>query len=351
MKDYQNQHKQKKAPKKFKKHLTTSIVQLKKGRIYTLFSPSTTRVRGMTLGLNNKIHTIHFLLFFLFLIGLLVTSIGYMIRSINSIEFENYVQKELQAHAYPLVQVGHRVDISAKAYIVYEKDSRVILASKAENLRFSPASTIKIMSALVALEQYPIDTILTVRNLDVGDGSVMKLYNNERITVENLLYGLMLPSGNDAAQTLARNYPGGQDAFIGRMNQKARDMAMTNSRFVDPSGYEDSNYTSAFDLARLASFALENKTFSEIVGTEYKIVFDANNKYAHELINLNRLLYLEGVTGVKTGYTNEAGGVLVTSIVYKDKTFVIVVLKSEDRFADSESLIYEIVKNTILVKY
>jgi D-alanyl-D-alanine carboxypeptidase len=351
MKDYQHQKKTKKPRNPFRRQLISAIVRIKKTRAYRLLSPSARGVRGLTLGLHNKIHIIHFLLFFVILMGILITTIGYMISSITSIEFQGYASTPSTIKEYPMVEINHPIDISAKAFIVYEKDSRVVVRGRAENLRFSPASTIKIMSALVAMEHYRLDTVLTVQNLQVGDGSVMKLYNGERITVENLLYGLMLPSGNDAAQTLARNYPGGEVAFVKRMNEKADELAMTNSRFVDPSGYEDDNYTSAFDLARLAAAALDNKAFAEIVGTEYKIVFDTTNTYAHELINLNRLLYLDGVTGVKTGFTNEAGGVLVTSIEYKGKAFVIVVLKSEDRFADTETLIYDIVKNTVLLKY
>lgn len=351
MKDYQNQHKKKNPHKTLPTYLTKGIVGLKKKRLYKLLSPSAKWVHGVTLGLSDTIQIIHFIIFFVFLIGLLLITIGYMVRSIKSIDLGETANYQIQKAEYPLVKLGHKIDVSAKAYIVYEKDSRVVVAAKNENLRFSPASSLKIMSSLVALEYYPLNKILTVGNLHNGDESVMKLYNGEQITVQNLLYGLLLPSGNDAAQTIARYYPGGEKNFVARMNTKAVDLAMTNSYFVDPSGYKDDNYTSAFDLARLASYALNNPTFAEIVGTKYKIVFDAHNAYAHELVNLNRLLYLDGVTGVKTGFTNEAGGVLVTSIVYKGKTFAIVVLKSEDRFADTETLIYDIVKNTVVLKY
>lgn len=235
---------------------------------------------------------------------------------------------------------------SSKALIVYDTVARVPLLSKNQSLRFSPASTVKMMTALVALENYSPDTILTVGNLsESADSSRMGLYIGEKMSVLNLLYGMLLPSGSDAAEVLADNYPGGETAFVARMNEKARLLGLSNTNFVDPSGYSDDNYATAYDLARLGAYALKNDTVRDIVKTKKVIVYNSDRTIAHNLENLNELLDIPNVTGVKTGFTNEAEGVLVTSYVKDGRTYVIVVLGSKDRFADTRQLIEGIIRD------
>jgi len=161
----------------------------------------------------------------------------------------------------------------------------------------------------------------------------------------------LLPSGNDAAFVLANNYPGGMIGFINAMNKKTAELKLLNTYFIDPAGYDDRNVSTVFDLARLASYGLENAQFRELVKTKNKVVFDESYKVEHQLENLNQLLYLKGVTGVKTGFTEEAGGVLVTSFERNGKTFITVVLKSEDRFWDSRELISKIIENVSFINY
>ena len=236
--------------------------------------------------------------------------------------------------------------LSSKALEVYDVDSRVSLLSKNNNLRFSPASTVKIMTSIVALEAFAPDKILTVSEVDTRpDVSKMGLYVGENISVLGLLYGMMLPSGGDAADVLAENYPGGKNAFVAAMNKKAQEIGLNNTYFVDPSGYSDENYSTASDLSKLGAFALQNKIIKEIVKTKEISLYGSDGSLTHKLKNLNELLMIKGVTGIKTGFTNEAEGVLVTSYVKNNKTFVIVILGSKDRFADTRLLIEAIIKD------
>lgn len=241
--------------------------------------------------------------------------------------------------------------INSKAFVIYEPESRSVIAGKNDQLRFSPASTAKIMTALIALEEYHLDRILSVNGVSTVIGSKMKLEEGELITVENLLYGLMLPSGNDAAYVLARNYIGGRNTFISQMNAKANELKLLNTHFTDPAGLDDENYSTAIELARLATYAMSNEKFREIVSTRSKTVYDISGNVVHELTNLNELLGLEGVIGIKTGFTEEAGGVLITALENKNKLYIIVVLNSTDRFKDTKEIIFNAVSNVNLISY
>jgi D-alanyl-D-alanine carboxypeptidase len=251
----------------------------------------------------------------------------------------------LDVTSVPVLSSSINPNISAQSVIVIEKDSHTVVFDKNSSLRFAPASTTKIMTALVTLEYYPLDEYLSTSGVSTVEGSKMGLVEGEKMKVRDLLYGLLLPSGNDAAFVLAHNYPGGQRAFVKRMNEKAHELKLENTRFIDPAGLDDANYTTAFDLARLALFGLENPVFQKVVDTKQTIVYDQTHTHPYKLENLNELLNKTGVFGVKTGYTEEAGEVLVTSIKSKGKTFVIAVLKSEDRFADTEMIINQIINN------
>ncbi|RJQ27796.1 D-alanyl-D-alanine carboxypeptidase [Candidatus Parcubacteria bacterium] len=288
----------------------------------------------------------------LFLINLLlVILLFYYLNKIEENKVNNLSIKDVRINSLPFLSSTPKFDITARSYIVYEKDSRTIVFSKNENLRFAPASTVKIMTALVSLEYYDLDEYLSTQNVNMVKGSKMGIVEGDLIKVQNLLYGLLLPSGNDAAYVLASNYPGGINTFITKMNKKAKDLKLINTYFVDTSGYEDANYTTAFDLARLASYALENKMFQIIVKTKSIGIYGQNKANYYNLQNLNKLLDIEGIEGVKTGFTEEAGGVLVTAFVYKGKSYILTVLKSEDRFYDTQNLINKVIKNIELIKY
>lgn len=291
-------------------------------------------------------------IFFLLVLNVFLLLFSFFISyKIDSAALINFFRDEIHV-AFPfLARLNKDLDTTAGAFVVFEKDARVVISESNSNLRFSPASTTKIMTAIVALENYSEDAVFTVSDIEKVEGSKMKLVNGETIGMIDLLYGLLLVSGNDAAEVLAGNFSGGKPAFVDQMNKKASQLKLTNTYFVDPSGYDDANYTTAFDLARLAAYALDNKTFSNIVATYEKTVFDATGQISHELKNLNELLLQKGFSGVKTGFTEEAKGVLVSSFVHKGKTFISVVLKSGDRFLDTKEVVSKIVKKVQLVLY
>lgn len=230
--------------------------------------------------------------------------------------------------------------LTAGSALVLDPISSVILYEKNTDQRFSPASTTKIMTALVALDNYDLDQILTVKTVE-RNGRVMGLKEGERITVENLLYGLLVHSANDAALTLAENYPGGREMFIDTMNRMAKKLDMKNTHFENEIGFEQDNHCiSSIDIARLAIYALNNPFFLQVVETKRILVRDVENKKSHQLENVNTLLgKIPGLYGVKTGWTENAGECLVAVTEREEHKIVTVVLKSEDRFRETESLI------------
>jgi len=252
---------------------------------------------------------------------------------------------------FPEVKDPKNIFVSTPSYIVYEVQSRVVVSEKNSDLRFSPASSAKIMTALVAMDYYDTSQTLKVPSLASVEGSNMGLFENEEIKIENLLYGLMLPSGNDAAYTLAVNYKSGYEDFVEAMNEKAKLLKLENTLFTDPAGFEDSNYTTAYDMARLGAYAISNTEFAKIVSTKNIIVSDITGKFTHELSNLNELLGINGVDGIKTGFTEEAGGVLVTSVLHEGRHYIIVLFKSDDRFADTRSILESIISSIRLIRY
>lgn len=231
-------------------------------------------------------------------------------------------------------------DITAQAAIVIDVASQVVLYEKNAQTRLLPASTTKIMTALVGMDYFNLNDVLVVPQLTTT-GAKMGLIPAEQITLENLLYGLLLNSGNDAAETIAKNSPNGDSGFVEAMNAKAKELHLTNTHFQDVAGLASENhYTNALDLARLATFALKNEKFAKIVATKRIMVTDIFGKNVHDLKNLNKLLgEVAGVIGMKTGFTEEAGQVLVVAATRDAHTIVTVVLKSDDRFADTKALL------------
>jgi len=174
---------------------------------------------------------------------------------------------------------------------------------------------------------------------------LMELNIGEKITVENLLYGLLVHSGNDAAYVLADNH--GFEKFIDLMNKKAKELKMMDSYFKNPAGLDENNqYTTPFDLALAARVLLENPYLAKIVSTKEITISDVDFKYFHKLTNVNKLLgEIAGLGGLKTGYTEEAGENLVSFYKKNGHQFIIVILKSQDRFYDTTNVINWIEEN------
>jgi D-alanyl-D-alanine carboxypeptidase len=201
------------------------------------------------------------------------------------------------------------------------------------------------MTALTALDYFKLGDILSVKQA-TEEGSVLGLREGQQFTFESLLFAMLLPSANDAALTISQNYPGGEPNFINKMNERAKNLRLFNTHYQDPAGLEDSgDYTTPFDLARLASFAVLNQNIREVVATKQKIIYDLYGS-SYSIENLNKLLGINGVNGIKTGFTDEAGQVLVTSKLEKGKTIIIVVMGSEDRFLDTSKLL-DLISNNL----
>lgn len=238
-------------------------------------------------------------------------------------------------------------NLSAISAIVLDPTTNFIFFEKYSEKRVPIASTTKIMTALVALYHYSLDDILVVQDLIVGkNGSSMGLRLGEKITVESLLYGLLLNSGNDAAYVLAQNYPGGVKEFIGAMNQKSIDLALNNTHFDNPAGFDSPNhYSSASDLSKIAVYLQRNEVFSKIVTTRQISVTSVDGNIIHKLINLNKLLAFPEYLGIKTGYSSVAKENLVAAVKKDDHQILTVVLGSNDRFGETKALVDWVFEN------
>lgn len=230
--------------------------------------------------------------------------------------------------------------LSGQGIIAVDSDSNVTLYEKDADNELYPASTTKILTALVALDYYKPDQVITVLDPTV-DGQKMGLVTGEQMTFDNMINGLLIYSANDAAVTLADNYPGGRDSFVNAMNNKARELNLTNSHFANPIGLDDpTQLTTARDMVRLAEIAMKNPVFAKIVGTKEKIITDITGKMSYDLTNVNQLLgKVDGVMGVKTGWTEAARENLVTYVVRNDHKVFIALLGSQDRFGETTELI------------
>lgn len=233
---------------------------------------------------------------------------------------------------------------SAQSMVVLETTNNSILYSKNENEKLPMASTTKIVTAITVIENCEnLDELVTIpKKATLVEGSSIYLRENEKLTVRQLLYGLMLQSGNDAAETLALYVGNGNiKEFAKLMNETAKKCGAENSSFVTPHGLDDKNhYTTALDLAKITSYALKNPTFKEIVSSKKYNIKASENNTARTLINKNRLLSsLKGCIGVKTGYTKKSGRCLVSACERDGMQVVCVVLNCGPMFEDSARLI------------
>ena len=221
--------------------------------------------------------------------------------------------------------------VNAAGYALVEAEDLYVISSFCENERLSPASTTKIMTALVAIENTRPDEIVTVSEKAAGtEGSSAYLRKGEKLSVKDLLYCLMLQSANDAATALAEHIAGSEEAFALLMNEKAAKLGLKNTHFENPHGLDASTHrTSAYDLAALTAAALRNTVFAGIVSTKSITVGQEEN--ARRLTNHNRLLFsLDGCIGVKTGYTIASGRCLVSACVKNGTTLICVTLGCRD---------------------
>ena len=241
---------------------------------------------------------------------------------------------------------------SAKAMCVMESGSKRVLASKNCDTKLAMASTTKIMTAITAIESgKDLDSPFTISPKAVGvSGTSLYLRQGEVFTLRDLLYGLMLISGNDASVAIGEYVGGNVTKFVEMMNEKARSIGALNSHFDNTHGLDSkTHYTTAYDLALITSYAMANDTFREIVSCKNTKITNADGKTRY-LKNKNKLLSsLKGCNGVKTGFTDDAGRCLVTSCERDGMNVVCVVLNCGPMFEESAQLLNEAFKEYHLV--
>lgn len=232
---------------------------------------------------------------------------------------------------------------SATGVIAIDFETGQILLEKNIHQKLSPASTTKIMTALIASEHYQPADLLTVNPIDNVGGSNMGLNVGEKLTFRSLLYGMMLNSGNDAAFTIASNYPGGLPAFINAMNSKSSELGLHDSHFDNPAGFDsDTHLSSAFDLAMIAREAIKKPQLQRVVSTKETFVSSwtesTSSGQKHFLKNINELLEDDTILGIKTGFTEKAGENFVGLVDRSGHKVVTVILNSNDRFGETKKL-------------
>lgn len=236
--------------------------------------------------------------------------------------------------------------VNARSAIAMDVNSKMVLYEKNAREVIPMASTTKIMTCLTAIRYGNIDNKVTIskRAASVG-GSTVGYKEGEVISIRELLYGLMLKSGNDAAIAVSEGISGSVENYIKLMNENASEIGLINTHFESPHGLDsDSHYTSAYDLALLTTKAKENNEFNQIVAS--KSVDGKAMGFSRSYQNINKILYrLEGADGVKTGYTGNAGKCLVTSVKYENHNIVIVVLNCAARWGETEKIMKYIKDN------
>lgn len=236
--------------------------------------------------------------------------------------------------------------LTARSVLVEDIDSGMILYQKDASVKLPIASTTKIMTALVSSEYFKQASVLTVNDGANVVGSKVGFFQGEKLTFRSLLFGLLLNSGNDAAFTIAENYPGGLTGFVSAMNKKAKDLELLHTHFDNPAGLDSPNhYSSAVDLSKMTKVALKDPQLAKIFATKETSITSVDQRYHHNLSNLNKLLSsVNGVLGVKTGYTEAAKENLV-GLVDRGHPVLSVVLGSDDRFGETTVLIDWVYKN------
>jgi D-alanyl-D-alanine carboxypeptidase (penicillin-binding protein 5/6) len=230
---------------------------------------------------------------------------------------------------------------SASAMYVMDAASGSILFEKNSSSARYPASTAKMMTALVARKTFDLDKVITVRQEAFTTGTTAKLPLGEQFTVKELLHALLIPSGNDAAFVLANNHPIGYSGFVNDMNVLAEELHLDDTHFGNPSGLDAQKQTAtARDLAILAKELMKDDTLREIVGIKNYVLRDVTGQQQHPVQNTQELLgTVEGVVGIKTGTTQFAGENLITEVDRDGHQIIIVVLGSQDRYNETKNII------------
>ncbi len=234
------------------------------------------------------------------------------------------------------------VSTSARAAVVINADTGEVIYAQNADERLPMASTTKIMTALILCEQNTPEKEITVTaDMVRVEGSSMGLLAGDKVTYHDLLYGMLLASGNDAANVTAISIAGSTQKFAELMNKKAKEIGLKDTNFVTPSGLDaEEHYTTAKELALLAAYALKNEQFAKAAASKSATLNYGNPPYRRTLTNHNRLLKtFEGAIGVKTGFTKKSGRCLVSAATKDGKTAVAVTLNDPNDWSDHKELL------------
>lgn len=273
----------------------------------------------------------------LFGLILLFTNITYADDLLDFEEIDEYNFQETSSNS------SNEPITNSKNIVVIDRKTLSILYEKKPHQKVPMASTTKIMTCIIALENCSTSEIVTISKKSASvSGSTLGVVENMKISMGDLLYGLMLRSGNDCAVAIAEHISGSVQDFSVLMNKKAEELGLNNTHFVTPHGLDDPNhYTTAYELALLTDYALKNNTFKQIVGIKTTNI--SLDGYSRTISNTNELLgNVNGVYGVKTGFTFEAGRCLVSACKRNDLDIIVVVLGADtkkNRTQDSSNLI------------
>ncbi len=225
-------------------------------------------------------------------------------------------------------------DVSATAYVVYDVDTNRVVYERNSRTSLAPASLTKLMTALLVFERANLDAVITIEPRDLVGDATMGLAAGEEVTVTDLLWGMLVPSGNDAAMALARHVAGSMGEFVELMNVRAGELGLKQSHFANPHGLDALGHvSSAGDLLAITKRLWEYPLFRSIVGTA------SITQAGHPLVNTNEwLTQFPGVTGIKTGTTDAAGECLIASVERDGRTLLLVILGSHARYRDAEKL-------------
>ena len=240
----------------------------------------------------------------------------------------------------PVVVNKNKPQLSTNFYILIDNETNQILVSENENTRIYPASTTKLVTALTALNIYPLEEVVTISK-DYVDGKVMELKSGDKVTIKTLVAGLLIHSANDAAFSLASHYPQGITGFVDQMNLLTKKYGLKNTHFVNFDGlHSPDHYSTVYDLSQIARIAIQNSTLRNYVKIKSMELTDIYGQKVYKVLSTNELLgVLPEVEGLKTGWTPEASGSFIALLNIDGHYLISVVAQSEDRFNDTKILL------------
>lgn len=258
----------------------------------------------------------------------------------NSLFAQNSSLIQYQHPAKIYSKLSSKPQLNSQYYILLDAATNTVILSQNSNEKIYPASTTKLTTALTALNIYPLDEELTIKQ-EYKEGKVMELKVGEKITIKSLVTALLVYSANDAAFTLANHHQNGESGFIEEMNLIAKKYNLKNTHFTNYDGIHNENhYSSVYDLSQIARLAIKNPVVLETVKEKNITVEDVDKTIKHELISTNELLgVIPEIEGLKTGWTPEAGGSFIGLINLNGHYLISVVAQSNDRFTDTRNII------------